>query len=79
MFRSRRSRAHDGDPTFPADDAKVIIAEGVNLSPGGTLTFIYTTDVQSASAEDDVEFTVAVNGGEGPGEDPVDNRGSARN
>ena len=64
------SSAHDGDPTFPADDAKVIIAEGVNLSPAGTLTFIYTTDVQSA-AQDDVEFTVAVNGGEGPGEDPV--------
>ena len=62
--------AHDGTPTFPADDAKVVIAEGVNLSAGGKLTFIYTTNVQSA-AQDDVAFTVAVNGGEGPGEDPV--------
>ena len=63
-------RAHDGAPMFPVDDAKVVIAEGVNLSAGGTLTFIYTTTVQP-TAEDDVEFTVAVNGGEGPGEDPV--------
>ena len=61
-------RAHDGTPTFTAGVPQEITAEGVNLSAGGTLTFIYTTDVQPA-AQDDVAFMIAVNGGEGPGED----------
>ena len=60
--------AHDGTPTFTAGVPQEITAEGVNLSAGGTLTFIYTTDVQPA-AQDDVAFMIAVNGGEGPGED----------
>ena len=66
-FRSLHQGAHDGSPEF-STDSKTITANGVNLRAEGTLTFIYTTMVQP-TAEDDVEFAVAVDGGEGPGED----------
>ena len=62
------SGAHDGDPDFPAGTTREIVAEGVNLRAGGTLTFIYTTTVQP-TAGDDIVFMVEVNGGEGPGEE----------
>ena len=46
------------DPMF--EDQKVIV-EGVNLLSGGTVTFVYTGDVQPEA--DDAKFAVATHGG----------------
>ncbi len=44
-------------------DGQMIIVEGVNLSANGTVTFVYTGDVQPTAATG-VTFAVAVHGGD---------------
>ena len=64
----------------PPDDGPSALAVhvgGVSLDAGDTVTFVYTTMVQPAIG--DVEFTISVDGGAGPGmaakaiEDPMGN------
>ncbi len=51
-------------PAFsPTFDGQMIIVEGVNLSANGTVTFVYTGDVQPAAGTG-VKFAVAVHGGD---------------
>ncbi len=51
-------------PAFsPTFGGQMIIVEGVNLSANGTVTFVYTGDVQPTAATG-VTFAVAVHGGE---------------
>ena len=67
----------DTDDTFPvdADDVALLTAmdvtvDGVNLSAGGTVTFVYSNATVQPTI-DDAEFVVEVAGGNGPGEDPL--------
>ncbi len=51
-------------PAFsPTFDGQMVIVEGVNLSANGTVTFVYTGDVQPAAGTG-VAFAVAVHGGD---------------
>ncbi len=51
-------------PAFsPTFDGQMVIVEGVNLSANGTVTFVYTGDVQPAAGTG-VKFAVAVHGGD---------------
>ena len=47
-----------------------VLVSGVNLRADGTLTFTYTGMMPEATG--DLEFAVAVDGGEGPGDPEVD-------
>ncbi len=51
-------------PAFTSTfDGQMVIVEGVNLSANGTVTFVYTGDVQPAAGTG-VAFAVAVHGGD---------------
>ena len=58
------SATYGGDET-PATQEVIVI--GVNLAVGGSLTFVYSDVMVQPTRADDIQFKVAVDGGEGPG------------
>ena len=68
--------ATDDDFPVDADDVALlgdmdVTVDGVNLAAGKTVTFVYSAAMVQATIGD-APFTVAVDGGSGPGEGPAD-------